>query len=190
MYTYVCMKIFYTASYFGKDKYQKYYDMILKQLKDLGVEIISPEKGNYKELLTKKELSTVKDPKQLHYLAIKKGIMWADAVVMEISNEDFQLGHEATIAVDHKKHTLCMSLHEDYSQKIKNRYFHAAKYNSFNYEELLETFVEKVKKELLNERFNMFLSPRQVAYLDKASKEYGINKSEYVRMLIDKDRRG
>ena len=181
------MKVFYTASYYGKSKYQKYYDIILKALENLKLDIVSPEKGNYKELLTKKELEAYKGAKAIHYEAIKKGILWADAVIIEISNEDFQLGHEATLAIQNKKHILALSLHEDFSEKIKNRYFHAAKYNEFNYEEILENFIYLVGGETLDQRFNMFLSTRQLTHLEKAAKEHKVNMSEYVRMLIDLD---
>ncbi|MEK7595678.1 MAG: hypothetical protein AAB443_03805 [Patescibacteria group bacterium] len=184
------MEVFYTASYSGKEKYQKYYDLVLKTLEACEVEIISPEKGNYLGILTKAELTRFKDPKLRHYEAIRKGILWADSAVFEISNEDFQLGHEATLALQSKKHVLCLSVNEDFSEKIKNRYFHAAKYNQFNIEEVIEHFVKKVKGEVLDVRFNMFLSQRQIAYLEASAQKRGINKSEYLRMLIDEDRRG
>ena len=187
MYTYICMEIFYTASYYGKSKYQKYYDLVLKALENAGADIISPEKGNYLEVLTKKELTSFKDPKIRHYEAIRKGILYADAVVIEISNEDFQLGHEATLAVQNKKHVLCLSVHEDFSVKIKNRYFHGAKYNELNIEEVIEDFLMKVRGETFKNRFNLFLSNRQLAYLHEISERRGVNKSEYLRLLLDKD---
>lgn len=176
------MKIFFTASYYGKEKYQKKYDMILKFLEVSGHEVISPEKGNYKKLLTKKELGL---PKQaVHYSAIKKGILWADVVVIEISQEDFQLGHEATLAIQNKKPVLCLSIHEDFSDKIKDRYFYGGKYNQFNYEEIIEEFIKRVKKETLNRRFNLFLSDRQLELLHKRAKENNTNISEYIRQQI------
>ena len=100
------MRIFYTASYYGKEKYQKYYDMILKAITDTGTEVLSPEKGNYLNILQKKDLKKFKSEKEIHYEAIRRGIQWADEVIMEISNEDFQLGHEATLALQEKKHVI------------------------------------------------------------------------------------
>jgi hypothetical protein len=117
---------------------------------------------------------------------VKRGIQTADAVIIEISSQDFQLGHEATLAIQSKKPVLCLSIHEDMSEKIKNKYFHGAKYSELNVNEIISEFVKKSSKRNLTERFNMFLSPAQSVFLDKQAKDRGINKSEYVRELIEK----
>jgi len=182
------MKVFYTASYYGKEKYQKYYDMVLRAIEKSGAEIVSPEKGNYLDLLTKEEQKKAKDEKERHYLAIKKGIEWADVVVIEVSQEDFQLGHEATLAIFNKKPVLCLSIHEDFSKKIKNKYFYGHKYGEMNVEEIVEEFLNKIKGRKLEVRFNCFLSGAQDDFLEKRTKIVGMNKSEYLRKLIDEDR--
>lgn len=183
------MKIFYTASYYGKEKYQKYYDMVLKVIEATKAELIATEKGNYKQILSDKEIKQLKKPLLIHYEAIKKGILWADAVIIEISNEDFQLGHEATLTIQNKKPVLCLSIHEDFSKKINNRFFFGARYNEYNVEEIVENFINFVKKEQLSERFNLFITPSQLSYVEKKAKEEKVNKSEYIRKLIDEDRK-
>ena len=185
VYTYICMNIFFTASFRGKKTYQANYDKILKKLDELRLIVTSPEKNNYKALLNTSKTSHLKTKQEEHYLAIKKGIEWADAVIMEISEEDFQLGHEATLAIQANKHVLCLSIHEDYSQKIKSRYFHGAKFNDYTYEEILENFINKISTETLHNRFNLFLSDRHKAHLESKAKELGVNKSEYLRMVLD-----
>lgn len=182
------MKVFFTASFSGKEKYQRYYNMVLAAIEAHKVELISPEKGNYKELLPERVTYKLKDDKKIHYEAIKRGIFWADAVIIEMSHEDFQLGHESTLALEARKHVLCLSVHEDFSEKIQNRYFHGGRYNEYNVEELVENFITLSNKEFLSERFNCFLSPSQIQHLEKRSKEEGISASEYLRELIDKDR--
>ena len=181
------MKIFFTASYYGKKKYQRYYDLVLRKIEEMGVEVVGTEKGNYMKLVPKHMLKRMKSKKLQHYEAVRRGILWADAVIIEISNEDFQLGHEATLAIQAKKHVLCLSLNEDFSQKIKNEYFLSAKYNEYNAGEVIRDFLEKVKGEKYSERFNCFLTKRQISYLDKISKANSMNKSEYLRKLIQND---
>lgn len=183
------MRVFYTASFSGKKKYQKDYDLVLKAIENAGVELLSPEKGNYLSVLRDKDYKTIKNKKKLHYEAIKRGIQWAQAIIVEISQEDFQLGYEANLAIQAKKPVLCLSVNEDFSEKIENQYFHGAKYNEYNIEEIIDDFIKNSEKETLNERFNLFLSPRQVTYLDGVSKKAGLNKSEYLRMLVDKDQK-
>jgi hypothetical protein len=182
------MTIFYTASYYGKSKYQKHYDSVLKAIESTEVDIISPEKNNYLNLLSEKEKARLQDNKLIHYEAIRKGINIADGVIIEISNEDFQLGHEATLAIQSKKPVLCLSINEDYSEKINNRYFFGAKYNEKNISKIIANFIKSTKSIYLSERFNMFLAPAQLRHLDENSKKANMNKSEYIRRLIDQDR--
>lgn len=166
-----------------------YYDMVLRAIEATGVDVISPEKGNYKDILDLSTIKKLRDEKIIHSEAIRKGILTSDAVIIEASHEDFQLGYEAAFAVENKKHLLCLSVHENFSEKMKYRYLEGAKYNEYNVEELVENFINFVKKEQLSERFNLFLSPSQSSYLEKRAKEEKINKSEYIRKLVDEDRK-
>ncbi len=184
------MKIFWTASYSGKEKYQKYYDLVSRAIDaQPDLEVVSPEKGNYLSLIPpsiRKQLES--HPQKLHYNAIRRGILWADAIVIEISNEDFQLGHEATLAIQAKKHVLCLSVNKDFSEKIDNRYFHAAKYNRATVEEQIESFLARARKDLLSRRFNLFLTSSQEQFVKTKGLESGLGASEYLRSLVEKAR--
>ena len=63
------MKVFWTASYSGKKIYQKDYDLVARAIDRIsGIEVISPEKGNYQSLIPPKiKQSLSNDPKKLHY---------------------------------------------------------------------------------------------------------------------------
>lgn len=184
------MKVFYTCSYYGKGKYQKYYDLVLAAIEKTGAEVISPEKGNYKKWIPEGVRARLGDLNRLHYEAIRRGIMAVDAVVIEVSFQDIQIGYEAALAVVSKKPVLCLSIFEDFSQKIDNRYFFGAKYSELNVEEIVAEFVQMAKKKRLGERFNMFLSKAQETYLEKRAKDEGITRSEFLRQLIERDRAG
>lgn len=181
------MKVFFTASYEGKEYLQKYYDMVIDAIQFTGVEVISPELGNYKKLLKPLEMHSLKSDEQIHYEAIRRGILWADAVIIEVSHEDFQLGHEATLAIQDKTPVLCMSINENYGKRIHNRFFTGVKYNQYNVRDTVIDFIVKNKDNVLSERFNLFVSKTHLNYLDKMSKETGMNKSEYLRELLEKD---
>jgi len=183
------MKIFFTASFHGKKQYQRYYNIVLKTLEQIpNAFITSTEKDNYLSVLPLKDRKRIKNKEKLHYLAIKRNIQDADAVVIEMSNEDFQLGHEATLAIQNKKYVLCLSTREDFSEKIINRYFVGAKYNEYNIEEVVDNFIEVVKKNQFSERFNCFISPSQMDYVKEKAKKEHMNASEYIRSLIDDDK--
>jgi len=181
------MKIFFTASFFGKTKYQKYYDLVLKELQKYDIDLIGTEVGNYLNVLTPKEKLKLKNKNKLHYEAIRRGIQTSDAVVIEMSQQDFQLGHEATLTIMAKKHVLCLSLFENFAEKIKNDYFHGAKYNDVILPSIIHDFLKEIQKKKYSERFNCFLSPEQLNYLEQKSRKEKINKSEYLRKLIEED---
>ncbi len=181
------LKIFWTASYHGKAIYQKNYDLVGRTIDaQEGVEVVATEKGNYQDILPptiRTKLSN--QPDALHYEAVRRGILWADAVIIEISHEDFQLGHEATLAIQSKKHVLCLSVNEDYSKKIDNHYFHAAKYNKMTINEIIKSLLARARKDLLSRRFNLFLTSSQEQFLKSKGLESGLGASDYIRSLID-----
>lgn len=184
----VYMKIFFTCSYKGKELYQKEYDMIIRVLQEEPIDLIGTEVGNYMQLLPKSVKDRYQDEKRLHYEAVRYGILHSDAVILEISQEDFQLGHEATLAIQAKKHVLCLSIHEDFSKKISNEYFHGAKYSKYDITTYIEDFLALLQEEKLSNRFNMFLTPDQIRYVQDVAEGKGMTMSEYIRELINDDK--
>lgn len=81
------------------------------------------------------------------------------------------------------------SVYEDFSLKINNEYFFGAKYIKQNIRIVIQNFFARVHEFSKSQRFNMFLYPSQLEYLEKAGRQTGMNKSEYVRKLINRDRR-
>jgi hypothetical protein len=183
------MKIFFTVAYNGKAKYQKHYDMILNALNNTpNIDLISPEilpEGSYKKVLSIKEKSQLKTDEEIHYRAIQKGIELADLVIIDITHECFQLGHEATVAMNNKKPVLVLSRKKDISKQILNPYLYGAKYNKFNIEYIIENFIDSHRDQLLSQRFNMLLSQRQLRLLEDKAKALGISKSEVVRKFLE-----
>lgn len=184
------MTVFYTSSYYGKKQFQASYDLVREALKKLKVDLISPEEGNYLSVIdpeTQKRLSH--EPAVLHYEAIRQGIHLADAVVIEVSYQDIQLGHEMSLALSEKKPVLVLSLYEDFSKKIVNEYLSSARYSPKTIEAIVQNFLASVRERTISRRFNMFLYPSQLEYLTHVSKKQGMNVSEYIRHLINLDRR-
>jgi len=91
------------------------------------------------------------------------------------------------IAVQTKKHVLCLSLNEDYSLKIHNEYLHGARYDRYNLARLLRNFFVSIAKEKLKNRYNMFLSDKQLAYVRERAELEEVSTSEYIRKLIEDD---
>lgn len=184
------MTVFYTCSYWGKGKYQKWYDLVRATIKDFKVDLISPEEGNYLDVIDADTRERLKaSPELLHYEAIRQGIHLSDAVIIEVSHQDIQLGHEITLALTEKKPVLVLSRFEDFSKKIVHDYLFGAKYTKASLPATIQDFLAHARELRQAKRFNMFLYPAQVDYLEKIAKQYGMNISEYIRRLINLDRR-
>jgi hypothetical protein len=171
------MKIFFTCSYTGKAKYQKHYDLIIKSIKNTGVSLSSPEI----------DVSFPTPDEYPHYQKIRDGICNSDAVIMDVTDEGFQLGYEAAQAIQNKKHVLVLSLLRDFSKKVDNRYFHAAKYSELNIDDIISEFINSLRRHEYDQRFNFFLSKKQLDTLGLNATKSGQTKSDYLRNLIDKN---
>jgi nucleoside 2-deoxyribosyltransferase len=182
-------KVFFTASFYGKSEYQAQYDLVRSAIKQTGVHLISPEEGNYQDVLSTQQRKRFgDDPNHLHYQAVKKGIQASDAVIIDISYQDFQLGWEAALAVQNKKPLLCLSVNEDFSPKILHPHFHAAQYSEVTIDNLLENFLQRAQSNVFTERFNFFLSPTQLNHVRDEAKRLDLNTSQFIRKLIDHSR--
>jgi hypothetical protein len=184
------MTIFFTASHRGEAKYKKQFDRVYQTIKSFSdVSLISPGwKDNYEELISASKKKKLQDPRLIEYEAIKKGIQLADAVIIEVSQESFQLGHETTLTLMNKKPVLCLSMHEDFNKRISHDYFFGAQYTDSTLKGIIQDFLSQVRDLSLSKRFNLFLYPRQVEYLEINAKKNKMNMSEYIRYLINRDK--
>ncbi len=181
------MKIFFTASLKGKALHQESYHRIVQSIIKSGEDIISLEVGKYEDYLGRKLIKdTPKD--RLHYLYVRKGINMANAVIIETSDESFQLGHEATLALLYNKPLLCLAK-EDVAEKIR---IYDPKFKVTFYKDekevdgIVSEFLTEVRSNNLSVRFNAKLSPIEKNFLDWYAEKSQKNSSQVIRDLIDK----
>lgn len=157
------MKIFFTASFEGKKLYQKYIDRIIQIIESSGAEIVSPEKSReYKDAFREENVKKLGDPEKVHYEFIRQGIANADAIIIEASQEDFRIGHEATLAIIYKKPVLCLSINKDYGKLVRHEDFRGAKYTENNLKKLVLDFIDLVSKRILSKRRSFLKTPEKV----------------------------
>lgn len=166
------MKIFFTTSFEGKRFYQKYVDTIIQIILSTGAEIVSPEKSReYKDAFREENIKKLGDPEKIHYEFIRQGIANADAVIIEASNEDFRIGHEATLAIIYKKPVLCLSVNKDYGKLVRHEDFKGAKYNNKNLKKLVLDFISEVSTSILSKRRSFLKTPEKVPLYRKKSSQ-------------------
>lgn len=142
------MKIFFTTSFEGKKYYQKNIDEIVRIIESTGAKIISPEKRElYLKTFSKANLKKYDgDEYKAHYYFIEHGIASSDAVIIEASNEDFRIGHEATLALLYKKPILVLSQKIDYGKFIPHDNFIGKKYTPESVNKIISDFLTLVGK--------------------------------------------
>lgn len=179
------MKVFFTGSQRGREKYGKAYSKLEAVLKTNDLEYISPQSHKYSDILEKQAMKGLTE-EEVHYLFISRGIELSDATIIEASMDTFRLGHEATLSLIHNKPVLCLSQHRDYSKAIKHPSFYSGQYDTLDeLESIVIDFVNEVKSKLLSIRFNGMMSPKQKAFIEWLGKEEGKSISEVIRDLID-----
>ncbi len=187
------MKIFYTVSRSGlhdgpKDIRQAYFK-VLKMLEDQDVEVITTiRKQHYPRNLRilKRDLTTATDKfRYINDKGVRKSILTSDGVIIEASYQSFRLGFEAMYATAHNKPVLVLSKYHDYSKLIDQPHFFGAKYTEFLLPDIIENFLKHIEQNKLRNRFNLFISDKHKAHLEKAAKYYGVSMSDYLHKLIE-----
>jgi hypothetical protein len=178
------MRVFFTASFKGKENYQHIYDLILKTIDEAKDEIISLERQDYSYLIPKRLTKSL--PKnELHYTWLKKGIKKANCVIIEASKDSFRLGHEATLALLYNKPVLCLSDKKDYSDAIINPKFYADKYkNESDVKDSVKKFLKTVRINHTSIRKNIYINSEYTNFLNWYGKKNNKNDSEVIRDLI------
>ncbi len=140
------MNIAVIVPYAGKQKYQPVYDSIIDAVEHNGGHVLSPEKDEkYKAILSRD--ARLRDPARAHYEFIRKGIIDSDAVIVEVTHEDFKMGHETTLALLYRKPVLALSQSFDFGTYIHHPGFYGVQYKPDELPEVIKTFLKTVAEQ-------------------------------------------
>lgn len=113
----------------------------------------------------------------------------ADVVMMEVSGHSVTMGYLISKSLDlckpavvfYKKGTKILFLKGINNPKLKLK-----EYDKQNIEKLLDEAIEEAKKEI-DVRFNFFVSPKILTYLDWVAQKRMIPRSVFLRNLIERE---
>jgi hypothetical protein len=180
------MKIVLLGSKNGREKIPKVFDSIIKTLEDLSIEILGPYTQSYEEVLSHEEMK-ISNPNVRHALFMRKVIRQADALIVETTFDGFALGHESTVALEEYKPVLAISQSSKDFSFIHDTKF---RYNSYkkhtDIPPIIKDFIEYYNQNFKVFRLNILLHQRQVNYLRWIYQKRNINRSLFIRSLIDK----
>jgi predicted DNA binding CopG/RHH family protein len=178
------MKVFYTATYKGAEKFSDQFKKIHTALEDLGYKLIVDPYL----LAGEKYDDGMKDPQfaQKHFSEQINRVKSSDLCVFEGTYHSLGLGFLIKEAIEHGKPTIVL-YYESYTpvflSGIHDDKLVLQSYNDENYKEVLKECLDKAR-EKRDKRFNFFISPKLLEYLETASNEEGLTKSKFIRNLI------
>ena len=180
------MKVYFTASLRGKEEFGIYYSRVVKHLEFLGYKMTSEHvfENDPKTIATQEKLQALKN---YHHLVsmMKK----ADIFVAEVSTQSISVGHEITEAMTMGKPAIVLYLGNRRPSMLFGSVYgelQMIQYDENNIEELLDRAMEEAKKNM-DVRFNFFVSPKIVNYLDWVAQKRMIPRSVFLRNLIERE---
>ena len=181
------MKVYFSASRFYRKEYIKNYEQIVSVLKSFNVEVLDYSKIAGSGL--DDEFKLTDNDRIAAYKKMIKLMDKADLCVFEASfPSTLHIGHEITIALGKSKPVIVLytKTHEPFLFKgIGEQKIYWVEYNIDNLRERLEEAVEEARKDV-DVRFNFFVSPKILAFLDWVAQERMIPRSVFLRDLIEK----
>ncbi len=115
-----------------------------------------------------------------------KSIKEADICIFETSIHSLGVGFLVKEALEAGKPTIVLYYQDNvpyFLSGSKDEKLLVLKYNDETYQEVLQDALDKAR-EKRDKRFNFFISPKLLEYLETASSAEGVTKSKFIRNLI------
>lgn len=181
------MKVFLSGSLLDKDFIAKdFFTKIYKEIEAAGYEhvdneVVTMTPDEYKELRNQGREMQVK-----RYNTKVEAIKKADICIFETSSHSLSTGFLINVSLEQQKPTIVL-YYEDmvpyFLSGIENDKLIVQSYNDKNFKKIVRNLLETAR-EKRDKRFNFFISPKLLEFLEKTSNSEGVTKSKYIRNLI------
>lgn len=180
------MKAYFTGALYQKEKFLDKYKRIIITLKKVGYEVMEDTvEVSLEDALEKTDAERVE-----YYKKVLKWVDKSDIIVAEASfPSTLSIGHEITLAAEKSKPVIVLYMEgfePTFLMGLKSDKIVWVKYTEKDLENVLEDAVEKARGQT-DVRFNFFVSPKILSYLDWVAKNKMIPRSVFLRDLIEKE---
>lgn len=180
------MKVFFAGSYRGIKDFKNSYEEIFNEIKRLGYLHLDDEivTTSYEDFVKKMEKG--RDAYVDHYRNKMQAIHDADICVFETSSHSLGIGYLVEKSLTYGKPTIVLYYKEYvpyFLSGVDNEKLIVRSYDDKNYKEIVQETLE-LARERRDKRFNFFLSPKLLDYLEEASNKAGVTKSKLIRDMI------
>lgn len=183
------MKVYFTASARGIPDYRDRYNLIFTTIKQLGhtniddlVVTLNGADDLYHQDSRESQVQLFQKTVQL--------IREADVVVLEVSTHSLSMGFVIHKALEIGKPVIALYAEDNtpyFASGIIDDKFQVVDYDAENIKQILSDSLEYAQ-EKNDTRFNFFVAPKHITYLDWIAKTKRIPRSVYLRKLIEKDK--
>ena len=180
------MKIFFTASLRGQKDFGKYYKRVYSTIDKLGFKSLDDEILK----LSASYYDNMQDQGRSAFVNLYdrkiKNLQSADICIFDCSIPSLSIGYLIQKALDFNKPVIILYLDNNTPQfisGISEDKLITRKYSESDIESVVNEAIDEAKH-LQDKRFNFFISPDLLTYLEVASKKVGITKSTFIRNLI------
>lgn len=182
------MQVYFLASsrLVEKDRelYKRMYDCIADGNKMISDKVLKWTKMGVRDL--RNEPLKVK---RENYEYLVKCLKKAEIVVTEVSGHSMLAGYLISQALDMNKPVVALYTADSkpvFIAGINNKKFFLVEYDKENIEKVLKKTFKEVSS-LIDVRFNFFVSPKILTYLDWVGQKRMVPKSVFLRNLIEKE---
>jgi len=181
------MKIYLTAPLNEGKTFDKKYRLIDKTLQGFGHKVLS---GRTIKRNLRKKYKNRKEAVKI-YRQLYRSLKSAEIAIVEVSYPSLSVGHEISLALELNKPVIALHLknkHYHLLSAIPDEKLQTVRYDSKNLEKQLNKTI-KIALEKVDVRFNFFITPQLLSYLDWVSGKKRIPRSVFIRSLIENDMR-
>jgi len=166
------------------DFYAKMYKFIANDYK-----MVSDKVWKWAKLGVKDLKSAPIQVKRENYEETMKCVNKSDLIVMEVSGHSMSMGYLLSKALELNKPVIALYMEEHkpiFIKGIANPKLVLVEYKKDNFEQSITGAIKKAKS-LVDMRFNFFVSPKILNYLDWVGQKRMIPKSVFLRNLIERE---
>ncbi len=180
------MKIYFTASLRGKSEFGDNYTKIVGHLEKEGDKIVSKHvfENDFAQVAAQDKPEAINS-----YQKLIRGIKKADVFVAEVSTQSLSVGYEITEAIKLNKPVIVLYMGDRRPSMLFGSGYEKlqmVQYDEKNYKALIDKAVNEAKKHS-DVRFNFFVSPKILAYLDWIAQKRMVPRSVFLRNLIERE---
>jgi len=180
------MKIYFTASLRGKKEFGENYVKIVHLLEEEGYSVYSDHilKTNFVDIENQD-----KDEVRKAYRKLGEEIKKSDIFVAEVSTQSLSVGHEISEAMNMNKPVVVLYMGDHRPSLLFGADYdklQIIKYDNDTLGTQLAKAIEEAKQHS-DVRFNFFVSPKILTYLDFVAQKRMIPRSVFLRDLIERE---